>query len=50
MANQVQRLVTSNPNARGLVVIVTNDYKDSSDKQLRKKPDFPPAHLDGDGA
>ena len=47
MANEVQQLVTSNPNARGLVVIVTDDYKDSSDKQLRKKP-LPACHLDGD--
>ena len=29
------------------MVIVTDDYKDSSDKQLRKKP-LPACHLDGD--
>ena len=47
MADEIQKLVTNNPNARGLVVIVTNDYSDSSDKLLRKKP-LPACHLDGE--
>ena len=40
--DEIQKLVTKNPNARALVVIVTNDIKD---KQLKEVPG---CHIDGE--
>ena len=47
MADEVQQLVNGNPTARGLVLIVTNDYTDSSDENLKKRP-LPACHIDGE--